>query len=476
MRAIVAAWWNRPCGGREVLTLALPLIISTLSWTVMNFIDRMFLLWYSRDAMAAALPAGVLQFAVLCPLLGVASYVNAFVAQYQGAGRPARIGPIVWQGIWIGLLATPLMLALIPLAPLPFALAGHTPAVARLETVFFQILSLSSGAMVIAAAQSSFFTGRGATRVVMLVDCSATLLNAVLDYAWIFGHCGFAAHGIAGAALATTTAEWTRVLLYAAIMMRPAYRQTYRMAAGWRPSLPLMRRLLRFGGPGGLQLFMEVACFTGFILLVGRLGPDAMAATNLAFNVNAMAWMPVVGLGIAVTTLVGQQLGGNRPELAARGTWTALVLALGYMGTMALLYLLTPDLFLFGHALGTAPATFRPLRNMTVVLLRFVAVYCLFDAMNLVFSSAIKGAGDMRFVFFTTLVMSPPPVLATWWGITYRGWGLMGCWTVITLWVCGLGLIYGARFLQGRWRHMRVIEPELLATDPPVLHEPAART
>jgi hypothetical protein len=83
---------------------------------------------------------------------------------------------------------------------------------------------------------------------------------------------------------------------------------------------------------------------------------------------------------------------------------------------------------------------------------------------------------DMRFVFFTTLVMSPPPVLATWWGITYRGWGLMGCWTVITLWVCGLGLIYGARFLQGRWRHMRVIEPELLATDPPVLHEPAART
>ena len=73
--------------------VALPLMISTLSWTVMNFIDRMFLLWHSTDAVAAAMPAGMFQFAVLCPLLGVATYVNTFVAQYEGAGRPPRMGP-----------------------------------------------------------------------------------------------------------------------------------------------------------------------------------------------------------------------------------------------------------------------------------------------------------------------------------------------------------------------------------------------
>ena len=56
--------------------------------------------------------------------------------------------------------------------------------------------------------------------------------------------------------------------------------------------------------------------------------------------------------------------------------------------------------------------------------------------------------------------MSPPPLLATWWGVARQGWGLLWCWVVITAWVCSLGLIYLARFLQGRWQQMRVIEPE----------------
>jgi MATE family multidrug resistance protein len=163
--------------------------------------------------------------------------------------------------------------------------------------------------------------------------------------------------------------------------------------------------------------------------------------------------------------MVGQQLGQNRADLAARATWNALAVALLYMGSMALLYVLVPDWFLFGYAAGSSPKTFLPLRNLTIVLLRFVAAYCLFDALNMIFASAIKGAGDTRFVFLTTLVMSPPPVLATWWGIAYMGWGLTWCWTVITLWVCSLGLIYLARFLQGHWRQMRVIEPELLAAE-----------
>jgi MATE family multidrug resistance protein len=78
----------------------------------------------------------------------------------------------------------------------------------------------------------------------------------------------------------------------------------------------------------------------------------------------------------------------------------------------------------------------------------------------------------MRFVLCTTLATAPVPLAATWWGLRWQGWGLMWCWTVITLWVCSLGLIYLARFLQGRWRHMRVIEPELLPQVPPKSRKP----
>ena len=109
-------WWRRPCGGRDVVILALPLVISTMSFTVMTFIDRMFLTWYSINDVAAAMPAGMLQFTLISFPLGVATYVNTFVAQYEGSGRPRQIGPIVWQGIWIGLTAIPLLLLTAPLA------------------------------------------------------------------------------------------------------------------------------------------------------------------------------------------------------------------------------------------------------------------------------------------------------------------------------------------------------------------------
>ena len=160
-------WWTRPCGAREVLRVSLPLVVSTISTTVMIFIDRMFLLWYAPKAMAAAMPAGMLHFTIVSFPLGVALYVNTFVAQYEGAGRPWRIGPIVWQGMWIGILAAPLLLATTPWVSLLLASSNQDPELARLESTFYRVLTFGSGAMIIAAAQVSFFTGREKTRVVM---------------------------------------------------------------------------------------------------------------------------------------------------------------------------------------------------------------------------------------------------------------------------------------------------------------------
>ena len=255
------SWWSRRCGGRDVLTLAIPLIVSTASWTVMNFIDRMFLLWHSTDEMAAAMPAGMVHFALVCLPLGVASYVNTFVAQYHGAGHPQRIGPAVWQGVRVGLLCVPLYLAFIPLAPWLFRLVGHEPRMAHLEAIYFQTVAWGAGAEVIAGALSAFFTGLGINRVVMIVDTSAALMNAVLDYGWIFGHFGLPALGIEGAAWATVTSLWFRVAAYAAWMMLPRYRQPYQLWSGRRFHPALFRRLLRYGGPNGLQMLVDIGRF-----------------------------------------------------------------------------------------------------------------------------------------------------------------------------------------------------------------------
>ena len=227
-------WWRRPCGGRDVVALALPLVISTMSFTVMTFIDRMFLTWYSIDAVAAAMPAAMLQFTLISFPLGVATYVNTFVAQYEGAGRPRQIGPIVWQGIWIGLVAAAVAVAHDPSGPRStFTMRATIRTSSSRRSTYYDVLIFGSGAIILAGTLSSFFTGRGATRVVMAVDSTAAAAERRAGLPWIFGHGGFPRGGIAGAGAATVCAEWFRVICYAAIMLRPRYRR-YRLASGWR--------------------------------------------------------------------------------------------------------------------------------------------------------------------------------------------------------------------------------------------------
>lgn len=456
-------WWSKSCGGREVLGLALPLMISMASWAVMNFADRMFLFWHSSKAVAAALPAGALYFAIFCFPLGISSYVNTFVSQYNGAGRTKRIGLSVWQGVWVGVAWTPIFLATIPLVPLVFHLSGHASDIVEQEAIYYRALTLGAGGGVISAAFSSFFTGLERTKVVMVVDSSAALLNVVLDYLLIFGVAGFPEMGIAGAGLATSISQWCRALIYWRVMMRAKNVKPYGLVSGRRWDTELSRRLWYYGSANGLQLLVEVTGITGFILLVGNLGEHAMVSTTLAFNINSVAFVPMLGLGVAVSTLVGNHLGKDRDDLAVRTTWTALQIGVGYSGLMALLYVCLPDVFLWGHAANSPIADFGTLRDTVVVLLRFVAAYCTLDAMQIVFVSVLKGAGDTRFVLWTALATAPLPVVATWLGVVKAGWGLYWCWIVVTAWITALAIIYLVRFRQGRWKSMRVIEPEVTA-------------
>ncbi|MRR14439.1 MATE family efflux transporter, partial [archaeon] len=134
--------WGEEGGYREVLKLALPLVLSTGSWSLQQFIDRMFLTWYSQETIAAATPAGILNFTFMSLFIGTASYVGTFVAQYYGAKRYERIGPSLWQGIYIAILGGLVIMGLIPLAWPVFNAIGHDMVVRENEVIFFQYLCI----------------------------------------------------------------------------------------------------------------------------------------------------------------------------------------------------------------------------------------------------------------------------------------------------------------------------------------------
>ena len=134
--------WNTPCGYKAVLKVSLPLVASMASTTLMLFTDRLFLGWYSTEALAASTPAGLLAFTLMSFFLGVAAYTNTFVAQYTGAGAHERVGACLWQGIYFSLLAGAILAAMSMFGENIFRLAGHPPEIQYLETIYFRILML----------------------------------------------------------------------------------------------------------------------------------------------------------------------------------------------------------------------------------------------------------------------------------------------------------------------------------------------
>jgi MATE family multidrug resistance protein len=455
--------WSEPDGYRAVLTIALPLVLSTGSHSVLQFIDRMFLAKYSTEALAASMPAGLTSFCCLCFFFGTASYANTFVAQYHGAGQHGRVGAVVWQALYFSLAAGICGFFLFPQLALPlFGWAGHEPAVMKEEVTYFQVLSRGAGFVIYNAAIASFFSGRGKTWPILWVDVVITVVNIVLSYAWIFGKWGFPEQGIAGAGRATVVATAIGSVIFTALFLSERNRREFGTASGWRFNWPLMRRLLHYGSPAGVQHFLDIVAFTLFLLMVGRLGEITQAATNLSFQVNLLVCLPMLGIGMATATLVGRRIGKRTPAQAARITWSSFHLTFGYMLVFAALYIAVPGWFLEPFHDAEKAGEFEQLRPVAVVLLRFVAIYSVFDTMSVIFSSALKGAGDTRFVMWYSMSLGwALMVLPSWWICSNPGPNaIYWCWTWLSVYVLCLGCGYVGRFLQGRWRSMRVIEEE----------------
>jgi len=451
--------WYREGGYKELLTTAAPLILSTASWSVLQFTDRVFLTWYSPDAVAASMPAGIVNFTLTCLFFGTASYVGTFVAQYYGACEYHKIGKSLWQGIYIAIIGSAIVFMLGFTAEPFFRVVGHDPAVQKLEVIYFRILCFGSLGPIASSVFSGFYSGRGENWPVMWISFISAGVNIVLDYLLIFGRFGFPEMGVAGAAIATVSAGFTPLVIYGFLVFGKEYNARYKTVSNYKFDSELFARILKFGLPSGIHMFIEVAGFSGFLLIVGRLGTTELAATNIAFNINTVAFMPMIGIGIAISMLTGQNIGKNSAAMAERVIWSGFHICFFYMSIIALTYFFLPGIYIFPFAANADHAGFVKIKEFTIVLLKFVAIYSIFDTLNLVFASAIKGAGDTRFVMMMGLFLSLfLLIIPSYITVVIMGKGLYTAWMIASIYISLLGFSYLTRFLTGRWKSMKVIE------------------
>jgi MATE family multidrug resistance protein len=449
---------------RKVLRISLPLVISMSSTMIMEFTDRIFLANYSLDAIAAALPAGITAFLFISFFLGTAQYLNVFVAQYSGSGRPQRVGAVLWQGIYFSVLSGAMLAGLSFLAEPLFQLGGHAIEVQVLETIYFKVLCLGSGILIAGTALSCFFSGRGETRLVMIITMIGTFFNIPLDYALINGIWFFPEWGILGAAIATVMSWSLVMLIFALLVFTKENDRTFKVLTHRALESGLFGRLMRYGIPSAIQFSLDIFAFTFFIFMVGRIGKVQLAATNIVFSIDSLAFMPMMGFSLGTSTLVGQALGRNRVNDAVAATRATIHIVLGYIFLLLILFLFLPHpllaLFRPHHLM---PEDFAPIIAIGINLLRFVAAYIFFDALYMVCIGVLKGAGDTRFIMYSIGLLSLViMILPVYIGVEMFGAGLYYAWSCATLFVFFLFATSFWRYLQGHWKAVRVIEHAVL--------------
>jgi len=458
LRNWISRNYNGPGGIREILPIAFPMMVSSACDTVMIFTNRLFLARIDSIQMSAAMGGGVSFFLLLTFFIGLTGYSSALVAQYLGAGEDRKCAVVITQAVIISVIAYPLLLLGIPWANNLFALSGISPEQLAYQKTYFNIMASFCIFSLLRNVLSCFFSGIGRTQFVMFAAFTAMIVNAGFNYIMIFGKLGFPAMGIAGAAYGTTLANMVALGILLLAYFSRFSRYQFHIRQSFRFDRVVMKKLFRYGLPAGIEIFFNFSAFAVMVTLFHATSPSVAVAATILFNWDLVSVVPLIGLGIGVTSLVGRHMGAKRPDLAKRsalsGVKSAWIYSICLWGMFFFFPSFLVDIFQPSHA----DPVFTNARPIAIQMTRLVSVYVLLDAVIITLAGALRGAGDTVFTMITFVFINWLMVIVVYILLRVFDLGAVISWTgaIGTLMLLAVILIF--RFKNGKWQNMNVLQ------------------
>ncbi len=451
----------------EMLNIALPMVISSTCYTLMTFTDRMFLSRLGPEVMSAAMAGGLTSFVMMTFFAGLIGYVTALVAQYFGAGQKDKCSLALTQAVIIAFLAYPLILLARPLAHRFFAVMGIAQAQLVYQKIYFDILLWAAFVPLLRQALSCFFSGIGRTKIVMVASLSAMVVNIGVNYVLIFGKLGFPALGIRGAAIGTIMGGASGVLVLFGSYLNKENRLSYGIARSLRFDREVMFKLLRFGYPAGLELFLNIFAFDTLVMVFHSVSAVAATAATVMFNWDMASFVPLLGVEIAVTSLVGRYMGAGEPDTAHKAVMSGLKIGLVYSSLIFILFIGFPGALAGIFRPQEAGTVFIQAKPIAMAMIRMASVYVLVEALFVVFIGALRGAGDTLWAMIISVTMHWVLVPVLYVMLKIMGLPLETGWAVLV----GIFLLFSGgaywRYAGGKWRTISMVAPTVpvLAVD-----------
>jgi multidrug resistance protein, MATE family len=419
-----------------LLRLAAPMILIQVGLMLMGVVDTIMVGRVSPAALAAVALGHLYFFVITIFGLGVLMALDPIIAQAIGARDELAVSRGLQRGLVLSVLLTvPVSLLMLavepvltfagqPLAVIPGA-AGYTYRLIPSIWPFYAFVVLRQ------TLQAHRRTGP-----IVVTMVAANLLNAVLNYAWVYGKLGFDANGVLGSAWATTVSRWVMAPMMLALGWQYIRPYVMRRAPNLLDPRPL-GRMLRLGSPIGAQMVVEVGAFSTVALFMGWLGVDQVAAHQVVLNLASLTFMVPLGVSGAAAVIVGHAVGQGDAAGVRRSTWAALVVGTGFMALMAVLLIAAPG------ALARLYTSDPGVIALAVLLLPIAGVFQVFDGLQVVAIGVLRGLGDTQVPVVVNIIgfwcIGIP--VSVWLGFGL-GYGAVGLW-----WGLVAGLVMVAVFL-----------------------------
>jgi MATE family multidrug resistance protein len=444
----------------QLFRLTWPIAISMLSYSTLTLVDTLFVSRLGASALAGVGLAGIATWVMICFPLGLMRGAKVLVSQAVGAGDEDQVGQVLGAAVAWALSLGVLMVGLSQVAGSLLYLLSASDGAGVAGVEYFRLRMIGTPVVLLFWGLREVRQGLGDTRSPMIASVVANLCNVALDYALIFG----LGLGVAGAALASVVAIVIEAVVLLGFNARSGLRARF---AGGR----YLAALWWLGWPSGLQMLIEIGCFTVLSVMISRFSEVHMAAHQIAIQVIHFSFLPAVALAESTSVLAGQAVGARREELVRRVARAALVAGGLYTGACSLV------LVVGGAWIAGLFTDSSQLAELTVRLLLIAAIFQVFDSTAMICGGALRGTGDVRFPAVvgtvTAWALTPPAM----WLLGYRlGLGAAGGWIGLCAEIVVLALVLWWRLERGTWRaaaeRARSMRRTAEPTGPPAVKDP----
>jgi MATE family multidrug resistance protein len=440
-----------PGGYRQLITLAYPVMITMMSQTLMGLMDTIMVGRLGTAQLGAVGLGGIIMWTFFSFFNGLISSANTFISQDYGAKEYSKIGEKLWHYIYIAIISYIILLPLSPISRYLLKLIGASPDVENYGTIYIRIMIYSGIGVFINFTIAGFFRGIGNTKTPMYIGILANIINIIGNYLLIFGKFGFPRLEVMGAALATLFSTLFSTFLYLIFALSKKNNDKYATRTFYKANYALMRRIVRIGMPMGVQFFLDNASFSLFSAFIARMGDVQLAASNAALSLMSTSFMPLIGISIASTTLVGQFIGAKEMAHARKSGYTAIKVGALYTMIIAANFFIIPKLLM--SIISKDPEVIR----LGAKILMMAGLFQLSDGFGICANGALRGAGDTKFTMIIGLiyawVLFVP--LAYFLGFVLNG-GVIGAWFGATIYIIIYGITIFIRFHRGKWQSIKI--------------------